>query len=448
MQKKSNMYNMKRRAFYKAAALCAASLLTLTALAGKHGTTPIHPSYKGRVMTGYQGWFRTPGDGSKRGWVHWGAGEFGDDNCTVEAFPEMDEYENKYASGFKYEDGTPVEVFSSYDYQTVDTHFRWMKKYGIDGAMVQRFFGTTLPPEGDMFYFNDGIRVLENAQKASAKYGRALTVMYDLSGAPDDADASERLINDWKYLVDELKITGGEKTNYLFHNGKPLVSIWGLGFTDRPYTIKSLGIEKFIRFLKEDKEYGGCAVMLGVPTYFRTLDRDTFPDPALHELIKDCDVVSPWFVGRFSMDGSDESKNAMTKRLEGHVSKDVEFCRQLGVDYAPVIYPGFSWHNLMYKRDPNVGFNSIPRLKGEFYSTMANAAIAGGAEMLYAAMFDEVDEATAIFKITDKIPPTKNTRFITNEGMGSDHYLKLTGGFAKRLRQMAPKHSTGINQLR
>lgn len=431
---------MNIRAFFKAAALCAASFaIPFQAFAGKHGSAPIHPTYKGRLMAGYQGWFRTPGDGSGRGWVHWGAGEFDDNNCTVEALPEMGEYKNKYASGFRHSDGSPVEVFSSYDSQTADIHFKWMKKYGIDGAMVQRFFGTTLSSGGDMHMFNDGIKVLENAQKASDKHGRALTVMYDLSGAPDNDDVSERLINDWKYLVDELKITRGKNTNYLFHNGGPLVAIWGLGFTDRPYTAKSLGIEKFINFLKEDKEYGGCAIMLGVPTYFRTLDKDTLPDPSLHELIRKCDIVSPWFVGRFAMDGTEDGKNAMAARLKEHVEKDIEFCKSAGVDYAPVIYPGFSWHNLMRKRDPNVVFNSIPRLKGEFYKAMAETVMDGGAEMLYAAMFDEVDEATAIFKLTDKLPPTENSKFITCDGMGSDHYLKLSGGFAKRLKRNIQK---------
>ena len=396
----------------------------------KHGSDPMHPSYKGRVMTGYQGWFRTPGDGSGRGWVHWGRNDFNDDNCTVEAFPEMDEYETKYPSGFTYEDGSLVEVFSSYDAQTVDTHFKWMKEYGIDGAMVQRFFGSTHPRTRA-----DGIHILKNAQKAAEKHGRALVVMYDLSGARPGRDISNQLIEDWKYLVDELKITGGKGTNYLFHNGKPLVSIWGLGFVDRPYSLDTMGIEKFIKFLKEDKEYGGCSIMIGVPPTFRTLDGDTLSDPKLHEILKNSDVVSPWNPGRFSLDGTKEKRESLEALLKDRVSKDVVFCKEIGIDYAPVIYPGFSWYNLMYKRNPNVVFNSAPRLKGEFFWTLAKAMIDNGSEMIYVAMFDEVDEATAIFKITDKIPPTKNTKFITNEGMGSDYYLYLSGEIAKALRE-------------
>ena len=276
--------------------------------------------------------------------------------------------------------------------------------------------------------------MLKNAQQASKKYGRALVVMYDLSGAPVDKDISKRLIDDWKYLVDELKITGGENTNYLFHNGGPLVSIWGLGFVDRPYSIEGLGIEKFIKFLKEDKEYGGCSVMLGVPTQFRTLTGDARPDKKLHDLIRMADVVSPWHTGRFQLDGTAEKKRALKEFLKEKISADIKFCDEMGTDYAPVVYPGFSWYNLQHKRNPNTIFNRIPRLKGEFYWTLAKSSIDSGSQMIYVAMFDEVDEGTAIFKVRDDIPKTQKCKFLTYEGMGSDYYLYLTGEIAKALR--------------
>ena len=47
--------------------------------------------------------------------------------------------------------------------------------------------------------------------------------------------------------------------------------------------------------------------------------------------------------------------------------------------------------------------------------------------MLYVAMFDEVDEATAIFKCTDQPPVGTGVNFLTYEGLSSDHYLRLTG---------------------
>jgi hypothetical protein len=52
-------------------------------------------------------------------------------------------------------------------------------------------------------------------------------------------------------------------------------------------------------------------------------------------------------------------------------------------------------------------------------------------DMAYVAMFDEVDEGTAIFKCTND-PPVG--RFCTYEGLSSDHYLKLTGLAGRLLR--------------
>ena len=195
-----------------------------------------------------------------------------------------------------------------------------------------------------------------------------------------------------------------------------------------------MGIEKFIKFLKEDKEYGGCSIMIGVPPTFRTLDLDTLPDPKLHEIMKMCDVVSPWNPGRFKLDGTKETKDALLELLNDRVSKDVKFCEEMNVDYAPVIYPGFSWHNLMKTRGQSAEFNSAPRLKGEFYWTLAKAMIDNGSKMIYVAMFDEVDEGTAIFKIRDDISEMGGCKFLTNEGMGSDYYLYLTGEIGKILR--------------
>lgn len=51
-------------------------------------------------------------------------------------------------------------------------------------------------------------------------------------------------------------------------------------------------------------------------------------------------------------------------------------------------------------------------------------------------MFDEVDEGTAIFKVTDT-PPTQG-HFVGHEGMPSDWYLRLVGEGAKLLKQKLP----------
>lgn len=52
--------------------------------------------------------------------------------------------------------------------------------------------------------------------------------------------------------------------------------------------------------------------------------------------------------------------------------------------------------------------------------------------MAYVAMFDEVDEGTAIFKVTNT-PPTQ-ARFATLDGLPTDWYLRLTGEGSKVIR--------------
>ena len=62
--------------------------------------------------------------------------------------------------------------------------------------------------------------------------------------------------------------------------------------------------------------------------------------------------------------------------------------------------------------------------------------------MIYVAMFDEVDEGTAIFKCTNQPPTGEGASFLTYEGLPSDFYLRLTGSAAKMLRGEIPVTDT------
>ena len=389
----------------------------------KHSTSTKYPSYKGLVMAGYQGWFRAPKDGVM----------YPDETkIRIDMWPEVSEYEKTYATGLKLANGNLARFFSSDDKSTVDLHFKWMKQYGVDGVFMQRFFNAAKPEAR----YSGATNVLRNALEASSKYERAIGVMYDLSGLKGSGQDCSLLIDDWKYLVDSLRVTNqsGNKT-YIFHNGKPLVTIWGIGFPDRPYNIRNIGIARFIDFLKNDPEYGGCAVMLGVPTFWRDLNADCNPDPYLHELIKQADIVLPWTVQRFSPllhNDMDRYRDVMLA--------DMKWCKENGVDYVPCVCPGFSWHNLSRYEFPDdikpVG--SIPRQGGRFYWQQISTAINAGATMLYVAMFDEVNEGTAIFKCSDNPPVSNIASFINMDGLPSDHYLKLTGEAGKMLRKEKP----------
>ncbi len=376
-------------------------------------------------MAGYQGWFNCEGDGAEREWTHYSKnGKFEDGHCTIDYWPEMEEYEVKYSTPFKFKDGSPAFVFSSYDESTVDLHFRWMKEYGIDGVFMQRFF-SVLESENRK---NHADKVLRSAIKAASKYGVAICLMYDIGGMDDSK--YHLIYEDWKHLVDDLKLTNqGDQTTYLFQNEKPLVAFWGISSS-----LRNSGhipeIYDLIDFVKNDTEYGGCSVHLGIPSRWRTLGSDTRGDARLHDVLRNVDVIHPWFVGRYNED----SYEAFRKDL---IVEDVKWCKEMGKSYVPTVYPGFSWYNM------KAGVSDkIPRNKGEFFWKQIAGAIESGAEMLYVAMFDEIDEGTAIFKCAHEVPVGKSIFVPYEKEIPSDHYLWLTGMAGKMLRGEIPFTST------
>lgn len=388
----------------------------------KHGKTSKFASYKGLIMAGYQGWFNAPTDGADRGWNHYRKGKlFEPGNCTIDIWPDMSEYKDKYRTDFKLPNGDPAYVFSSYDKSTVDLHFKWMKDYNLDGVFIQRFISSL---KGKTSLDHNNI-VMKNAYDAAEKNGRAVAVMYDLSGSRP-ADVND-VINDWKYLVDSVKVTSrGDAQSALYHNGKPLVVIWGVGFGDGGRKYSTADVEKVVDFLKNDPAYGGCAIMLGVPTYWRTFGRDTEKNPELHTLLKKIDIIHPWMVGRYNEDSYPAFKKS--------IADDLAWCKVNKVDYVPVVFPGFSWHN-MYPKDQQ---NATPRNRGKFYWDQLSGALEMGAEMIYVAMFDEIDEGTAIFKISNN-PPVGTSNFVKLEdGLPADFYLKLTGVANQMLKKQIP----------
>ena len=389
----------------------------------RHSNTTKYPAYKGLVMAGYQGWFRAPKDGVL----------YPDENkIRIDMWPDVSEYEKTYPTGLKLADGTTARFFSSEDKSTVDLHFKWMKQYGVDGVFMQRFFNAAKLESRH----SGATNVLRNALAAASKQERAIGVMYDLSGLKASGEDCSVLIEDWKYLVDSLHVTNQTGTQtYVFHDGKPLVTIWGLGFPDRAYNIRNIGLARFVDFLKNDPEYGGCAVMLGVPTFWRDLNADCNPDPYLHELIRQADIVLPWTVQRFSP----LLHNDMD-RYRDLILGDIKWCKENGVAYVPCVCPGFSWHNLSRSEFPDDAkpVGSIPRQGGRFYWQQISTAINAGATMLYIAMFDEVNEGTAIFKCTDNLPISNIAKFAGIDGKPSDTYLWLTGEAGKMLRKEKP----------
>ena len=360
-----------------------------------------------KVLCGYQGWFRCPDDPAQQGWRHWSRDgrKITPQTLTFEMWPDLSEFDDdeKYlAPGFKHTDGSPAHLFSSANSKTVDRHFQWMQQYGIDGVFLQRFLSDLRSPSVD--------HVLANVQQSANKTGRTFGLCYDLSGTPKEK-VFDLLVADWKRLVDQKQIT--QDARYLHHNGKPVLFIWGF-YSDR------FGPElahKIIDFFKNGPKYG-VTLVGGCQWYWRTEK-----DQEWTKVFRRFDVISPWNVGNSTM------LNGQKHAATGYWKEDLVEAKKSNMKYLPVLYPGFGWTNLQGRKAAK---DDLPRLGGEFFWRQFSTAADLGVEMAYVAMFDEVDEATAIFKVSNT--PPQPGRFVTYEGLPSDLYLRLTGEGTKLIR--------------
>jgi hypothetical protein len=409
--------HLTRRAFV---ASTAAGVLLPNAVHAQDAVQTRH-ELTGKTICGYQGWFNAKGDGMDLGWRHYSGrgGRFEPGRCTIDLWPDVSELsrDERYDTDFRHEDGSVAQVYSSASEQAIAMHFDWMQAYGIDGVAVQRF-GTNLR-KAKLKKHHD--TVIMHAQQVAKRTGRLWMAMYDLSGMKK-GEPQQDIAKDWREMVKERDII--KDPSYLHHEGRPIVALWGVGFSgDRHYTLKDCA-----ELIKRVAMDGRFRVMLGTPYYWREQRRDAIDDPALHDVLKQADIISPWAVGRY-----DNPETAL--RLgQTHVADDLAWCSKHRKHYLPVIFPGFSWHNLKKNKGEAGKLNQIPRLGGEFLWAQAEAVRAAGAQSLYVAMFDEVDEGTAIFKCTNN-PPIGESKFLTYEGLPSDHYLWLTGQIGKRLRE-------------
>jgi len=370
-----------------------------------------YDKYEGLVMCGYQGWFGCPGDGCSHAkhtntqWYHYRENDMfkpGVLQNSIDFWPDCSEYEKTYKTAFTLPSGDPAYVFSSYDESTVDVHFRWMKEYGIDGVFMQRFVGEVCNNTDGKDHFN---KVLASAMKASNKYERAICIMYDLGGfEPAKKNTVDAVIADTQELAIEYHLfdrSAGQKY-YLYENGKPLIVLWGVGFAGKK-EYSTADVTTLVERLKEM----GFSIMLGVPTYWREGRNDTESGGALKALIKKVDIIMPWFVGRYGPDSFEG--------FQSLIKSDISWCSTNNIGYAPLCFAGSSDRNM----HPNNGY--APRNGGEFFWDQASYSIINGAKMLYIAMFDEIDEGTAIFKCL-------NQRDVPSNEPNPDYYVAYNGG--------------------
>lgn len=365
------------------------------------GSSISYDSYRGLAMAGYQGWFT-----SVSSYI-----DVDNVGARVSMLPDATEYPDAHEVPVKLSDGSNLKLPLPADYSTVDVHFRWMKEYGLDGVFMQRF----LPNIGRDHY----MKVMDNAMSCAERYDRAICIMYDLSGG-ENGTMDKILLDDLDELNARYNLFDHKaRPSYLWHNGKPLVVVWGVGFIDRPEYYMD-HVQSIIDGIKDR----GYSLMLGVPTYWREGGRDVFQPERLIEFIKQADIIMPWYVGRCENSDVDEFVKIC--------ADDLAWCNANGIDFAPNVWPGFGWaHARGQVHDDNVD-----RLGGAFMQTQIDAYLKAGVKSLYFAMFDEVNEGTAIYKIARDVPvsPFDGLFAPLEDGVPADIYLRIAGEAAGKLK--------------
>ena len=299
-------------------------------------------------------------------------------------------------------------LFSSYDQQTVDTHFRWMAENGIDTAALQRF-----DPVGGEGPVRNAVstRVMNSAQT----YGVKFYIMYDCSSWPSNPFVSD-IESDWtNEIIGALHLTNSPM--YALQNGKPVVCIWGFGFNDGNHPWPTNVCINVINYFKSQ----GCYVMGGVPTYWRTGVNDSQPN--FLSAYSDFDMISPWMVGRIG--NTNDSENYFNNANIG----DITYCTNNGIDYQPCILPG------------DTGQRTHGNLMWFEFANFTKLGVQG----IYISMFDEFNEGNQIACSAENasmIPTGSGSRYLTlgqdGAACSSDYYLRLTGDGGRMLKGQTP----------
>jgi hypothetical protein len=374
-----------------------------------------------KVLFGYQGWFSTPANPSV-GWFHWSQGSTvpSGSACNFDVWPDLREFDadELYPSNLHYSNGQAAGLYLASNPKTINRHFQWMQNYSLDGVLLQRFVNEIANPADPHGQMRNS--VTKAIISASAATGRVWAIEYDTSGA-DPSTILSVLQNDWNLLVNTIGIL--KSPQYLHENGKPVVALWGFGFTGNTNTnTTSLQV---INWFKSQ----GVYVMGGVPYWWRSQNQDS--QPGFLEVYLAYDLIMPWAVGRYS------DNSSFTNLYKNVALADISYAQSKNVAYAPIIFPGFSWANM--HGDPSI-FNQIPRNGGSFFNMQANTyANHQGVSFIKIAMFDEVDEGTAMFKAASTkqdTPVDGQFLYLGIDGtpMPSDQYLILASQLTAKNR--------------
>jgi hypothetical protein len=350
----------------------------------------------GKITVGYQGWFACIGDGAPiDAWWHWSSNEGqppSPSNNVIKAWPDMSEYTSVFQTDYAaLGTGAPATLFSSFDAQTVNTHFQWMQQNGCDTAALQRFDPNTA--EGPT---RNAITALVNT--GAQTYDRKFYIMYDATGW---TNMETEMPADW--TANMAKYTSSSA--YAHQNGKPVVGIWGFGFDDTQHPWSAAACQSVINFF----EGQGCYVMGGVPTYWRTGVSDS--RAGYLSVYSSFNMISPWMVGRIG--SAADSDSFYTNVNVG----DQAYCNAHDIDYQPCVLPG------------DVSGNQ--RANGTFMWEQFYNMVRVGAQGIYISMFDEFGEGNQICKTAASLSgvPVGSGLLALDEGgqaCSTDFYLRIT----------------------
>lgn len=364
----------------------------------------------GKLVVGYQAWFGCLGDGSPfNSWKTWGPNPPSPGHINVEMWPDVREYTTTYQTGFaNLGNGQPAKLFTSYSQQVVNTHFLWMQQNGIDCAALQRFGSALAADPRDLNWRNGNVPMVKAAAET---YGRKFFIEYDISGW---TNFQSEIKTDWTTRMQ----THTSSTAYAKQNGKPVVSLWGIGVSGRPGN--NAVWTDVINWFKTQ----GCYVIIGVK-------RDWRNDATNMSAYNQANMIQPWTVG--SMNGIAGANNYVST-----LSADFAYCNSHNQDYQPVVFPGFAWSNWHTGAQ-----NEIPRLHGDFLWRQFYNIRNNNIPSVKVAMFDEYNEGTAIAKAAENASmKPSNQYFLTLDADGvacsSDFYLRLTRDGAKMIKGQIP----------
>jgi hypothetical protein len=413
----------------------AAMLAVLSSLAlvlqQTHARAVDYHTLKGQLVVGFQGWFMCPGDGRPGGtWYHWFDKNIPDAaHLHFDLVPDTSEFpaDEVCPTAIPLRDGSTLKLFSDQRYSTVLRQFTWMNGAGIGPVALQRFV-SGLDPASPAPGRAAWDKVLDNVRRSSKETGVGYYLMYDIAGAQPDKGA-DLLLSDWTDLLSKNIV---KDPTYQHEKGAPVLAIAGIGSSDRPGTAKETA-DLVVRLRQVSAAYGGVTLIASCATNWRTLDGDAKTDPQWAAVYRMFDIISPWTVGRY---GDEASYLAFVQK---RLLPDVAEARRLKIGYMPVIYPGASTHNLhLAQREPAPAANSIPRNGGKFLWLQAHTAYRLGLDTQYAAMFDEVDEGTALFKVApDQSHAVRDGTSIALDADGvslpADWYLRVAGIIGRML---------------